>query len=156
EGVRAELHDDGDGFFSGVLPVKEVPAYRLQVAYDDNTIEVDDPYRFLPALGELDLHLIGEGRHEELWRALGSEPMVHQGVAGTRFTVWAPNARGVRVAGDFNYWDGTGFPMRSLGSTGVWELFLPGVGEGALYKYDICRPDGSHTVRADPMARHTE
>ncbi|MFH9372743.1 1,4-alpha-glucan branching enzyme [Streptomyces anulatus] len=155
-GLRAELHDDGDGFFSGVLPVPEAPAYRLEVAYDDNTIEVEDPYRFWPAIGELDLHLIGEGRHEELWRALGAEPMEHQGVAGTRFTLWAPNARGARITGDFNYWDGTGFPMRSLGSTGVWELFLPGVGEGALYKYDICRPDGSHTVRADPMARRTE
>ncbi|WP_432078215.1 1,4-alpha-glucan branching enzyme [Streptomyces sp. YPW6] len=155
-GLRAELHDDGDGFFSGVLPVPQVPAYRLEVVYDDNTIEVEDPYRFWPAIGELDLHLIGEGRHEELWRALGAEPMEHQGVAGTRFTLWAPNARGVRITGDFNYWDGTGFPMRSLGSTGVWELFLPGVGEGALYKFDICRPDGSHTVRADPMARRTE
>ncbi|MFC8696358.1 1,4-alpha-glucan branching enzyme [Streptomyces parvus] len=155
-GLRAELHDDGDGFFSGVLPVPQVPAYRLEVAYDDNTIEVEDPYRFWPAIGDLDLHLIGEGRHEELWRALGAEPMVHQEVAGTRFTLWAPNARGVRITGDFNYWDGTGYPMRSLGSTGVWELFLPGVGEGALYKFDICRPDGSHTVRADPMARRTE
>ena len=83
-------------------------------------------------------------------------PMTHQGVAGTRFTVWAPNARGVRVVGDFNYWDGTAFPMRSLGSSGVWELFLPGIGEGALYKFEITRPDGSHTVRADPMARRTE
>ncbi|MEU0301041.1 1,4-alpha-glucan branching enzyme [Streptomyces sp. NPDC006175] len=156
-GKRAELQSDGDGFFSGILPLPAVPdGYRLQVAYDDNTIEVDDPYRFLPAIGELDLHLIGEGRHEELWKALGSQPMEHQGVSGTRFTVWAPNARGVRVTGDFNYWDGTAFPMRSLGSTGVWELFLPGVGEGAVYKYDICRPDGSHTQRADPMARHTE
>ncbi|MFK0130351.1 1,4-alpha-glucan branching enzyme [Streptomyces rubiginosohelvolus] len=155
-GLRAELHDDGDGFFSGVLPVPQVPAYRLEVAYDDNTVEVEDPYRFWPAIGDLDLHLIGEGRHEELWRALGAEPMEHQGVAGTRFTLWAPNARGVRITGDFNYWDGTGFPMRSLGSTGVWELFLPGVGEGALYKFDICRPDGSHTVRADPMAQRTE
>ncbi|MFI5482724.1 1,4-alpha-glucan branching enzyme [Streptomyces rubiginosohelvolus] len=155
-GLRAELHDDGDGFFSGVLPVPQVPAYRLEVAYDDNTVEVEDPYRFWPSIGDLDLHLIGEGRHEELWRALGAEPMEHQGVVGTRFTLWAPNARGVRITGDFNYWDGTGFPMRSLGSTGVWELFLPGVGEGALYKYDICRPDGSHTVRADPMARRTE
>ncbi|MFF4854305.1 1,4-alpha-glucan branching enzyme [Streptomyces rubiginosohelvolus] len=155
-GLRAALHDDGDGFFSGVLPVPQVPAYRLEVAYDDNTVEVEDPYRFWPAIGDLDLHLIGEGRHEELWRALGAEPMEHQGVAGTRFTLWAPNARGVRITGDFNYWDGTGFPMRSLGSTGVWELFLPGVGEGALYKFDICRPDGSHTVRADPMARRTE
>ncbi|MFC8593357.1 1,4-alpha-glucan branching enzyme [Streptomyces atroolivaceus] len=156
-GKRAELQSDGDGFFSGVMPLPAVPdGHRLQVVYDDNTIEVEDPYRFLPAIGELDLHLIGEGRHEELWKALGAQPMEHQGVAGTRFTVWAPNARGVRVTGDFNYWDGTAFPMRSLGSTGIWELFVPGIGEGAVYKYDICRPDGSHTQRADPMARHTE
>ncbi|MFE4455268.1 1,4-alpha-glucan branching enzyme [Streptomyces sp. NPDC056796] len=156
-GRPAELQSDGDGFFSGVLPLPAVPeTYRLRIAYDDDTIEVEDPYRFLPAVGELDLHLIGEGRHEELWKALGSQPMEHQGVAGTRFAVWAPNARGVRVTGDFSYWDGTAHPMRSLGSTGVWELFLPGVGEGAVYKYDICRPDGSHTQRADPMARHTE
>ncbi|MEU0127257.1 MULTISPECIES: 1,4-alpha-glucan branching enzyme [unclassified Streptomyces] len=156
-GSSAELQSDGDGFFSGVLPLPAVPDdYRLRIAYDDNTIEVDDPYRFLPAIGELDLHLIGEGRHEELWKALGSQPMEHHGVTGTRFTVWAPNARGVRVTGDFNYWDGTAFPMRSLGATGVWEVFLPGVGDGAVYKYDICRPDGSHTQRADPMARHTE
>ncbi|GGY79590.1 1,4-alpha-glucan branching enzyme [Streptomyces nitrosporeus] len=155
--VRAPLQSDGDGFFSGVLPLPAVPgAYRLAVAYDDGETEGDDPYRFLPALGELDLHLIGEGRHEELWKALGAQPMTHQGVAGTRFTVWAPDARGVRVMGDFNHWDGTAFPMRSLGSTGVWELFVPGVGEGAVYKYDIARPDGSHTQRADPMARRAE
>ncbi|MFF8714260.1 1,4-alpha-glucan branching enzyme [Streptomyces sp. NPDC015184] len=156
KGLRARLHDDGDGLFSGLLPMPALPEYRLLVAYEDTEIETQDPYRFLPALGEFDLHLIGEGRHEELWTALGTRPMEHQGVAGTRFTVWAPDARGVRVAGDFNYWDGTGFPMRSLGSSGVWELFLPGIGEGALYKFDICRPDGSHTVRADPMARRTE
>ncbi|MEV6547810.1 1,4-alpha-glucan branching enzyme [Streptomyces sp. NPDC051597] len=156
EGVRAELRDEGDGLFAGVVPLREVPAYSLLVAYDDNELEAEDPYRFLPALGELDLHLIGEGRHEELWTALGARPMVHQGVAGTRFTVWAPNALGVRVTGDFCYWDGTAYPMRSLGSTGVWELFLPGVGDGTLYKFDITRPDGSHTLRADPMARRTE
>ncbi|MFI9582386.1 1,4-alpha-glucan branching enzyme [Streptomyces sp. NPDC052236] len=162
KGLRAELYEDGDGFFSGVLPLRTVPEYRLLVAYDGeegegaHEVEVQDPYRFLPSLGDLDLHLIGEGRHEELWTALGAQPMTHQGVSGTRFTVWAPNARGVRVAGDFNYWDATGCPMRSLGGTGVWELFLPGVGEGALYKFDIARPDGSHTLRADPMARRTE
>ncbi|WP_326591514.1 1,4-alpha-glucan branching enzyme [Streptomyces brevispora] len=156
DGLRTPLHEDGDGFFSALLPMPAVPEYQLLVAYEDNEIEVQDPYRFLPALGDLDLHLIGEGRHEELWTALGAQPMEHQGVTGTRFTVWAPNARGVRVAGDFNYWDGTGFPMRSLGSSGVWELFLPAIGEGALYKFDICRPDGSHTLRADPMARHAE
>ncbi|MEV8344458.1 1,4-alpha-glucan branching enzyme [Streptomyces niveus] len=161
EGLRAQLHDDGDGFFSGVLPWRQVPQYTLVVRYgatdgEVDEVEVQDPYRFLPTLGDLDLHLIGEGRHEELWLALGARPMVHQGVTGTRFTLWAPNAQGVRVCGDFNYWDGTVYPMRSLGSTGVWELFVPGVGEGALYKFDITRPDGSHTLRADPMARRTE
>ncbi|WP_437112959.1 1,4-alpha-glucan branching enzyme [Streptomyces syringium] len=156
KGLRAELYDEGDGLFGGVLPLKEIPDYRLVVTYEDAELEVHDPYRFLPAIGELDMHLIREGRHEELWRALGAQPMTHEGVIGTRFTVWAPNARGVRVAGDFNYWDATGSPMRSLGSSGVWELFLPGIGEGALYKFQITRPDGSHTLRADPMARRTE
>ncbi|MET8966481.1 1,4-alpha-glucan branching enzyme, partial [Streptomyces sp. NPDC004074] len=152
----AELHDDDDGFFSGLLTLPEVPQYRLLVAYEGTVLETDDPYRFLPALGELDLHLIGEGRHEQLWKALGARVMTHAGVRGTRFTVWAPNARGVRVCGDFCHWDGAAFPMRSLGSSGVWELFVPGVGEGALYKYDITRPDGSRTLRADPLARRTE
>ncbi|MGW3416388.1 1,4-alpha-glucan branching enzyme, partial [Streptomyces sp. NPDC000888] len=155
--LRAELHDDGDGFFSGLLPLRAVPSsYRLLVAYEGTVQETEDPYRFLPAIGEFDLHLFGEGRHEQLWRALGAEPMVHQGVTGTRFTVWAPNARGVRVAGTFNFWDGTGYPMRSLGSSGVWELFVPTIGEGELYKFDITRSDGSRTLRADPMARRTE
>ncbi|MFA3834917.1 1,4-alpha-glucan branching enzyme [Streptomyces aureus] len=156
EGRRVELRDEGDGLFTAVLPLDAIPAYTLLVTYDGDEREVEDPYRFLPALGEFDLHLIGEGRHEELWTALGAQPMTHEGVAGTRFTVWAPNARGVRVCGDFCAWDGTAFPMRSLGSSGVWELFLPGIGEGTLYKFDITRPDGSHTVRADPLARRTE
>ncbi|WP_461029998.1 1,4-alpha-glucan branching enzyme, partial [Streptomyces sparsus] len=157
DGLRAELHDDGDGLFSGLLPVESVSAHRLLVRYGDHdTLETADPYRLLPALGDLDLHLLAEGRHEQLWHALGARTMTHQGVRGTRFTVWAPNALGVRVAGDFNYWDGTSCPMRSLGASGVWELFLPGVGDGALYKFDICRADGSHTLRADPMARRTE
>nr|WP_078852034.1 1,4-alpha-glucan branching enzyme [Streptomyces sp. NRRL B-3229] len=154
--LRAELHDDGDGFFSGALPLTEVPDYRLLVTYEDSVQDTADAYAFLPALGDLDLHLIGEGRHEELWTALGAQPMTHQGVTGTRFTVWAPNARGVRVAGTFNFWDPSAFAMRSLGSTGVWELFVPGVGEGELYKFEITRPDGSKTLRADPLARRTE
>jgi 1,4-alpha-glucan branching enzyme len=154
---RLGLHDDGDGFFSGLLDLPEVPQdYRLLVAYDGTVQDTEDAYRFLPTLGELDLHLIGEGRHEELWTVLGAHPMTHQGVAGTRFSVWAPNARGVRVSGTFNFWDGTGFPMRSLGSSGVWELFVPGIGEGELYKFEITRPDGSKTLRADPLARRTE
>ncbi|AEW96610.1 MULTISPECIES: 1,4-alpha-glucan branching enzyme [Streptomycetaceae] len=155
-GVRAELADDGEGFFSAVLPLSEVPDYRLVVTYADGDHEVEDAYRLLPSLGELDLHLIGEGRHEELWKALGARPMTHQGVTGTRFAVWAPNARGVRLVGDFNYWDGTGHPMRSLGATGVWELFVPGLGEGTLYKFEITGPDGVRRVKADPLARRTE
>ncbi|MFD9203985.1 alpha-amylase family glycosyl hydrolase, partial [Streptomyces anthocyanicus] len=156
EGLRAALHDDGDGFFSAVLPLREVPEYRLVVEYEGAVQDVEDAYRFLPTLGDLDLHLFGEGRHEQLWTMLGAEPMEHQGVSGTRFSVWAPNARGVRISGSFNFWDGTAFPMRSLGSSGVWELFAPGVHEGELYKFEITRPDGTKTMRADPMARRTE
>ncbi|WP_217422932.1 1,4-alpha-glucan branching enzyme [Streptomyces sp. 8P21H-1] len=157
DGLRMVLDSEGGGLFSGVLPLDPVPEYTLLVRYEGGVeLEVEDPYRFLPALGELDLHLVREGRHEELWRALGAEPMTHQGVAGTRFTVWAPNARGVRVAGDFTFWDGTQFPMRSLGAAGVWELFLPGVGEGARYKFEITSRHGERFLKADPMARRTE
>ncbi|WP_408056252.1 GlgB N-terminal domain-containing protein, partial [Streptomyces ureilyticus] len=155
-GQRVELRDMGDGLFSGVLPLDSIPEYTLLVRYGDEEFELEDPYRFLPYLGEFDLYLFSEGRHEQLWKALGAQPMEHQGVSGTRFTVWAPNARGVRLLGDFNYWDGTAYPMRSLGSSGVWELFVPGLGEGALYKFEITRPDGSRTQRADPMARSAE
>ncbi|MET8949151.1 1,4-alpha-glucan branching enzyme, partial [Streptomyces sp. NPDC004542] len=155
-GERHRLVSEGGGLFSTVLPLDAIPAYTLLVEYAEGTQEVHDPYRFLPALGEFDLHLIGEGRHEQLWRALGAEPMTHQGVTGTRFTVWAPNARGVRVAGEFTFWDGTAFPMRSLGSSGVWELFLPGIGEGAKYKFEITSRYGHRFLKADPMARRTE
>ncbi|WP_327731208.1 1,4-alpha-glucan branching enzyme [Streptomyces sp. NBC_00487] len=156
DGERTYLASEGDGLFSVLLPLDAVPEYTLLVAYEDTDHEVHDPYRFLPALGELDLHLIREGRHEQLWKALGAEPMTHQGVTGTRFTVWAPNARGVRVVGDFGCWNGTAFPMRSLGSSGVWELFVPGVGEGAHYKFEITSRHGHRLLKADPMARQAE
>ncbi|MFC9531241.1 1,4-alpha-glucan branching enzyme [Streptomyces sp. NPDC056975] len=157
DGLRALLHDDGDGFFSGLVDLPAPPdEYRLLVTYEGADHETPDPYGLLPALSGFDLHLIGEGRHEQLWQALGAHPMTHQGLTGTRFTVWAPNAQGVCVVGDFNYWNGTGHPMRSLGSTGIWELFVPSLGEGELYKFEITRPDGSKTMRADPLARRTE
>ncbi|EHN74530.1 glycogen branching enzyme, partial [Streptomyces coelicoflavus ZG0656] len=157
DGERHALASEGDGLFSAVLPLARVPAYTLVVAYEQGEPqETHDPYRFLPALGELDLHLIAEGRHEQLWQALGAEPMTHEGVTGTRFTVWAPNAQGVRVATDSTHWDGTAFPMRSLGSSGVWELFLPGVGEGTRYKFEIHSRYGQRFLKADPMARAAE
>ncbi|MFJ1735155.1 1,4-alpha-glucan branching protein GlgB [Streptomyces sp. NPDC088254] len=159
DGVRTPLVSEGDGLFSALLPLDAIPAYTLAVSYEQDgadEAEVHDPYRFLPALGELDLHLVREGRHEQLWKALGAEPMVHEGVAGTRFTVWAPNAQGVRLAADFTFWDGTAFPMRSLGASGVWELFLPGVGEGVKYKFEITSRHGHRFLKADPMARCAE
>ncbi|MFF2200184.1 1,4-alpha-glucan branching protein GlgB [Streptomyces sp. NPDC058145] len=156
DGEHQDLASEGGGLFAAVLPYDEIPSYTLRVVYDDGEQETHDPYRFLPALGELDLHLIREGRHERLWQALGAEPMTHGDVAGTRFTVWAPNAQGVRVAGDFTYWDGTQYPMRSLGASGVWELFLPGIGEGARYKFEITSRYGDRFLKADPMARRTE
>ena len=122
----------------------EVPDYRVVVAYDGAPHTLDDPYRFLPTLGEVDLHLINEGRHEQLWKVLGAR--VHRydaGVTGTSFAVWAPSARAVRLKGDFNRWDGREHPMRQLGSSGVWELFLPDVGNGTSYKFAILGPDGA-------------
>jgi len=147
------------GIFAADLPDdKDVPDYRLSVTYPngdgspDAEYLTDDPYRHLPTLGEMDLHLIREGRHEQLWRVLGAHVRSFGEVTGTAFAVWAPSARGVRVIGDFNFWDGHAHPMRSLGSAGVWELFVPGVAAGTRYKFDICGPDGSWHRKADPMA----
>lgn len=157
EGLRLPLHDEGDGFFAGEVPGSRVPEYELLVQYGERPGERDvrvlDPYGFGPALGELDLRLFSEGRHAFLWRALGARTMTHRGATGTRFTLWAPDAHGVRVVGDFNRWDGTAAPMRSLGPSGVWELFLPGVGDGAVYQFEVAGDDGSLVRHTDPMAR---
>ena len=135
-------------------PVARLPA-RRHLRRDD--LPADDPYRFLPTLGEVDLHLIGEGRHEQLWEVLGAHVRTtHQGVTGVAFAVWAPNARGVRVIGDFNDWDGASHPMRSLGGTGVWELFIPGIGAGTRYKFAVLGADSVWRDKADPMAQQAE
>jgi 1,4-alpha-glucan branching enzyme len=148
-----------NGVFGGVLD-GEPADYRLEVTYGEHTITCDDPYRYLPTLGELDLHLIGEGRHEQLWEVLGAHVRTYDSasgpVTGTSFAVWAPSARGVRVIGDFDFWVGTAFPMRSLGSSGVWELFVPGVGDGTKYKFQILGADSQWREKADPMAFATE
>jgi 1,4-alpha-glucan branching enzyme len=138
-------------------PAGEPPPYRLEIDYGpDGTVVIDDPYRLWPTVGELDLHLIGEGRHDRLYERLGAHPLVHQGLRGTAFAVWAPSARAVSVVGDFNFWDGRVHPMRSLGASGVWELFIPGVEPGARYKYEIRGADGALTQKADPYALATE
>ncbi len=135
--------------------------YRLVASYESAPDWVsDDPYRYLPMIGDLDLHLIGEGRHEQLWQALGAHFVAQSDslgdTSGVSFTVWAPNAQAVRVVGDFNSWDGTCYPMRSMGGTGVWELFIPGVKPGALYKFQILTKAGNWITKIDPMARRTE
>ncbi|MEU7996421.1 1,4-alpha-glucan branching protein GlgB [Micromonospora sp. NPDC049060] len=149
-----------DGERHRMRRVHDVGVFEAEVAGEvlDYRVEVDgrthdDPYRYPPTLGELDLHLIGEGRHERLWEALGAR-VFDEGVA---FTVWAPNARGVRVVGDFAGWaPDDGWPMRSLGGSGVWELFVPGVGAGARYKYRILGADGQWRDKADPLAAYAE
>jgi len=140
------VHDDG--VFEATVP-GTVTDYRLDV----DGVEHDDPYRHPPTIGDLDLHLIREGRHERLWTVLGAQ--LKDG--GASFAVWAPNARGVRVIGDFAGWGPhEGWPMRSLGASGVWELFVPGVQEWQRYKFRILGRDGVWREKADPLAQHTE
>ena len=158
---RVDLAHEHEGVWVGVIPGSEVPGYRLEVSYDGDPISVDDPYRFLPTLGEIDLHLINEGRHENLWEVLGARVHRYEGplgdvVTGTSFAVWAPSARGIRVKGSFNNWDGREHPMRQLGSSGVWELFVPDAGSGTVYKFAVLGADGEWREKADPMAFHTE
>ena len=151
-GRVAELTATGtDGLFEGIIPGATLPyEYELEIEYPHGTFTVGDPYRFLPTLGDLDLHLVGEGRHEDLYEKLGAHVREHQGSRGTAFAVWAPSARSVSVVGDFNSWDGRLHPMRSLGSSGVWELFLPDVEPGARYKYEILTQTGEIRLKADP------
>jgi 1,4-alpha-glucan branching enzyme len=156
-GVEAELKDPA-GLWEALLPKAKLPLeYELEVEYaDGNTFTLRDPYAFLPTLGDFDLHLIGEGKLEQLYSKLGAHVIEIDGVAGTGFAVWAPNAKAVSVVGDFNSWDGRLHPMRSLGGSGIWELFVPDVGEGAKYKYEIRTRDNRLRIKADPLAFATE
>ncbi|GAA1792779.1 1,4-alpha-glucan branching protein GlgB [Nocardioides hankookensis] len=155
-----ELSHEHEGVWVGVLPLPDVPDYRVATSYGAEPVVLDDPYRFLPTLGEVDLHLINEGRHEQLWEVLGARVRHYPGalepVTGTSFAVWAPSARAVRIKADFNSWDGREHPMRQLGTSGVWELFVPGVRSGAAYKFVILGPDGEWREKADPMAAWAE
>jgi len=151
------------GVFAGLVPDARLPlVYRLRLDYGrGGCFEIYDPYAFAPTLGELDLHLIGEGRDQRLYDHLGAHLREHWlggqiQVPGTAFAVWAPSARSVSVVGDFNHWDGRLHQMRSLGSSGVWELFLPEQVEGACYKFEILTQSGQLLLKADPMARETE
>jgi 1,4-alpha-glucan branching enzyme len=151
-----EIHPGG--VFESTVPGAEPPlSYRLEVDYGEGgSFTIEDPYRFTPTIGDFDLHLIGEGRHEELYERLGSHVIEHEGVRGTAFAVWAPAARAVSVVGDFNSWDGRLHAMRSMGPGGIWELFLPGVSPGARYKFELLTQDGDLRLKADPYAQEAE
>ncbi|MBK7863309.1 MAG: 1,4-alpha-glucan branching protein GlgB [Archangiaceae bacterium] len=143
------------GVFEGKVPGKVRP-YSLEVKYGKSAFTFRDPYAFLPTLGEQDLHYLGEGNHYRLWERLGAHPMHHQGVAGVAFAVWAPAAEGVSVVGDFNNWDGRLHAMRAMGSSGIWELFIPELAEGTRYKLEIRPKSGTPFLKADPFAFRTE
>ena len=140
------------GLFHGPVP-GDAP-YRLAARFPGSAdpFVFDDAFAFGPVIGEMDEYLLGEGTHRRLWTALGAHVRDHEGVRGTHFAVWAPNARRVSVVGAFCGWDGRRLPMRRRGATGVWEIFVPGVGEGEAYKYEIVGPDGALLpLKADPV-----
>ncbi|WP_420842108.1 1,4-alpha-glucan branching protein GlgB [Halorhodospira abdelmalekii] len=148
----------GTDFFEGRLPKAEEAPYLLRrQGSDGHEEEAHDPYAFGLALSDFDLHLFSEGRHWHSQNFLGAHEITHQGVAGVRFAVWAPNAERVSVVGDFNHWDGRCHPMRLRLEAGVWELFIPGLSAGALYKFEIRHRDsGAVLTKTDPYARRFE
>ncbi len=143
---------DKSGLYEGAsTDAKKVYAYDLVITdYQGRIRRTRDPYSFLPTLGETDLYLFGKGDERRIYEKLGAQLRVIDGVHGTSFAVWAPNAQRVSVLGDFNGWDGRYHPMRSLGASGVWELFIPGLGEGTHYKYELKDVHGKLVLKADP------
>ncbi len=155
---RREMPQRDEGLFEiAVFDRAEVFPYRLEIHRDDDTVLVTrDPYSFLPTLGELDLYLWGEQKHQRAWNKLGAHPIEMNGVAGVAFAVWAPNAASVSVVGDFNGWDGRIHMMRVLGNSGIWELFVPGLEPGTLYKFEIRTRTGALLLKSDPFAMRME
>lgn len=153
--VVALKRHGGEGFFEGVLPPQCLGVYRLRVRWIvGGEAVLEDPYRFGHVLSDKDTWLLAEGTHRRPYEVLGAEPCELSGVSGTRFVVWAPNAWAVSVVGEFNHWDARRHPMRLRHGGGLWELFLPGVSCGALYKYELCSREGLRlTQKADPYAR---
>jgi 1,4-alpha-glucan branching enzyme len=141
-----------EGLFAGPVSVKQRTPYRLRIDWDGNEVELEDPYRFPPALGEQDLYLFGEGNHHNIYDKLGAHPMTLEGVGGVSFAVWAPSASRVSVVGGFNNWDGRRYVMRKHPGIGVWEIFIPNIGEGEVYKYELKGPNGDLLpLKADPF-----
>lgn len=146
------------GIFAVLLSRQALPIrYKIRFSFADRrTWELEDPYRFLPTLGDLDLHLAAEGRHWRLHERLGAHLRNIDGCQGVAFAVWAPNAKRVSLVGQFNGWDGRLLPMRCLGTSGIWEIFVPGMGVGELYKFEILTRDGHLRIKSDPFAFYME
>ncbi len=155
-GTLAATHPAG--LFEGVLDNRAADfRYRLRVGYGGESVDIEDPYRFPALLGELDIHLLGEGNHLKLYTIMGAHPRRIDGVDGAAFAVWAPSARRVSVTGSFNQWDGRRHVMRKHHDIGVWEIFIPGLGEGEVYKFEIKDRFGNILpLKADPFARRCE
>jgi 1,4-alpha-glucan branching enzyme len=154
-GELPRIHESG--LFSG--PVGDPPRfpYRLRAEGDYGPVEFDDIYSFPPVLGDTDIHLLGEGRHYEAYAVMGAHCRALEGVDGVAFAVWAPNAKRVSVIGEWNDWDGRRCPMRMRQGVGIWEIFVPGLGEALLYKYELLGPDGTLLpFKADPYAAASE
>ncbi len=148
---------DNAGIFAGTIPGRKAHfAYEFEVTRGEHTWRQGDPYRFLPTVGEMDTYLAGEGSHRRLYNVLGAHPRTLGDVRGVAFAVWAPSARGVSLIGDFNGWHARALPMRALGKSGIWELFVPGLVPGESYKYAIRGADWVETQRADPVAFASE
>ncbi|MGD9614460.1 MAG: 1,4-alpha-glucan branching protein GlgB [Alphaproteobacteria bacterium] len=155
--ARCERIHPAGMFVASMTDRRETFRYRLRVRWGGHEQEFDDVYRFGPVLGELDLHLLVEGNHLASYRKLGAHPIMHEGVEGVAFAVWAPNARRVSVVGDFNNWDGRRMPMRHRHAGGLWEIFVPGLRPGHLYKYELIGADGGLLpLKADPHAEQAE
>ncbi len=156
--IMSRIHDGG--IFEAVVPVKDLPKhykYQYKFHFHDGNVWIRrDPYRYLPTLGEMDLYYVGEGRHWRLYEKLGAQVQTIDGIKGVSFAVWAPNARRVSVIGDFNRWDGRLCPMRRMGAAGIWEIFVPGLDEGELYKFEIKTAQGHIITKLDPFAFYTE
>jgi 1,4-alpha-glucan branching enzyme len=155
--ARSERIHPAGMFVASMADRREMFRYRLRVRWGGHEQEFEDVYRFGPVLGELDLHLLVEGNHLASYRKLGAHPIVHEGIEGVAFAVWAPNARRVSLVGDFNSWDGRRMPMRRRHAGGLWEIFVPGLRPGHLYKYELIGPDGGLVpLKADPYAEQAE
>jgi len=148
---------DGSDVFTAIIPRRKNPfPYRLRVDWGTHKHDMEDPYRFPPVLGEMDVWLLSEGTHHRPYEKLGAHPTQIDGVPGVAFAVWAPNARRVSVVGSFNNWDGRRHVMRSRGASGVWEIFIPHLTTGDLYKFEIKAQGGECLLKADPFAFRAE